>query len=361
MKLIKNLATSLTLTLLFAHSALSTPTSPDTITSGMMINGSGSSAAQPLYSLWADAYKKNPTVSINYRPIGSAGGIKQIKAREVDFGASDVALPASELALNKLVQFPSAISGVVPVINLPGLKEGELKLNGDILVGIFSLTISKWNDPAIAALNPGLILPKTDIIPIVRLDGSGTTYNFTDYLSTISPIWRTTLGTNFLIQWSKKILQVKGSSNIASTLKTTPGSISYIDYNYVVQEKLNYCQLQNSAGKFIRPNPASFTSALNNSRWKSHSDFSQTLSNKPGAASWPITMGTFIILPAIASNSSRAIASIQFFVWGFMQGDRYVNNLDLVHIPDQIQAKIFKTMTEITDQKGHPLNWSAMP
>ena len=310
--------------------------------------------------MWASAYEKKTGVSLDYKPIGSSGGIKQIKAKGVDFGASDVALPAADLTQNKLVQFPSAISGVVPVINLPGLKEGELKLTGEILAGIFSQTITKWNDPAIATINPELTLPKIDIIPVARVDGSGTTYNFTDYLSAINPGWKSTLGTNFLIKWPAKVLQVKGSSEIAATVKKTPGAISYIDYNYVVQEKLNYCQLKNSAGKFVRPKPVGFETALNNSRWKTHSDFSQTLTNKPGLETWPIAMGTFIILPQIAPNDAKTVATIKFFIWGFMQGDHYVNHLDFVHLPDLIQAKVFKVLTEITDQKGQRLNWSAM-
>ncbi|PRC95261.1 phosphate ABC transporter substrate-binding protein PstS [Solimicrobium silvestre] len=324
------------------------------------INGAGSSAAQPLYTKWATAYAQKTGLDVAYEAIGSSAGIKKIKGKLIDFGASDVALTADDLQQSQMIQFPSAISGVVPVVNLIGIKPGELKLNGETLAGIFSHQITKWNDAAIAALNPGLTLPKAAIIVVTRVDGSGTTYNFSDYLSRVSPDWKTRFGCNFLIKWPTETQQVKGSSGIVALIKQTPNTISYIDYNYVVQEKLSYVQLQNADGNFVTPKPANFESALNHSTWKTQANFNEMLTDKAGPTSWPITMGTFIIMPKVTQNNSKTIAALKFFSWGFMQGDHYVNSLDFVHLPDSIQAKIFKQMTSITDTFGNHLNWSPM-
>jgi phosphate transport system substrate-binding protein len=324
------------------------------------ISGAGSSAAQPLYHMWATAYTQKTGTNVDYDAIGSSGGIKKIKERVIDFGASDVALSNEELLKNQMIQFPSAISGIVPVVNLPGIRSGELKLDGAILAGIFSHQITKWNDPAITALNPNLGLPKVAILVFARIDGSGSTFNFSDYLSRVSPVWKNTYGTNFLIKWPAEIQQIKGSSGIAAAVRQSAYSISYVDYNYVVQEKLTYVQLRNAEGNFVTPTPANFESALNHSAWKTQGNFNDMLTAKPGASSWPVTMGTFIIMPRVTTNNDKTIAALKFFSWGFMQGDRYVNNLDFVHLPDMIQAKIFSQMMTITDSHGNHLNWSPM-
>jgi len=324
------------------------------------ISGAGSSAAQPLYHMWATAYTQKTGMNVDYDAIGSSAGIKKIKERIIDFGASDVALSNEELLKNQMIQFPSAISGIVPVVNLPGIISGELKLNAAILAAIFSHQITKWNDQAITELNPNLGLPKAAIVVFARIDGSGSTYNFSDYLSRVSPIWKNTLGTNFLIKWPAEIQQIKGSSGIAAAVKQTAYSISYVDYNYVVQEKLTYVQLKNADGNFVNPTPANFESALNHSAWKTQGNFNDMLTEKAGSNSWPITMGTFIIMPRVTSNNDKTIGALKFFSWGFMQGDHYVNNLDFVHLPDSIQAKIFGQMMTITDSHGNHLNWSPM-
>jgi len=324
------------------------------------INGAGSTAAQPLYHMWAIAYIQKAGVGIDYDAVGSSAGIKKIKESSVDFGASDVALSSEDLQKSQMIQFPSAISGVVPVINIPGIKSGELKLSSTILAGIFSHQITRWNDEAIAALNPNLGLPKVAIMPIARIDGSGTTYNFSDYLSRTNPAFKATYGTNFLIKWPAEVQLIKGSSGIAAAVKQTAYSISYIDYNYVVQEKLSYAQLKNAEGNFVSPTPANFETALNHSSWKTQGNFNEMLTDKPGANSWPITMGTFVIMPRATANNDKTIAALKFFAWGFMQGDHYVNSLDFVHLPDAIQAKVYKEMMTITDKQGHHLNWSPM-
>lgn len=320
--------------------------------------GAGSSAAAPLYNKWAEAYSKKTGLTLDYEAAGSSAGIKQIKARTVDFGASDVAMTVTDLAHEKLIQFPSAISGVVPVINLPNIKMGELRLDGDTLAEIFARHISFWDDVAIVKLNPGLRLPHKNIAVIVRQDGSGTTYNFTDYLSKISPIWKASYGKNFTIKWHTDLAQVKGSSAIAASIGSTAYSISYIDYNYVLKDKLNFAAMKNRDGKFVQPSASAFESALNNSGWKTSGRFEEMLTDRPGLNSWPITMGTFVIVGAIANKPEKTIAVLKFFTWGFMNGDYLVNTVDLVRLPDSIQARIYKEMTMVTDLSGKPLQWA---
>lgn len=321
------------------------------------INGAGSSAARPLYEKWAENYRRSSDTQLRYQAVGSSAGLKQIKQRAVDFGASDVAVPAAELQKEKLICFPSAISGVVPVVNVPGIKSGDLLLTGEILADIFARKITKWNDPGIAALNPGLKLPKTDIELVVRQDGSGTTYNFTDYLSKVSNSWKDGFGRNFLVKWPSEAKAAKGSSGVVALLKQTPGAIAYVDYNYVVQDKLAFVKLKNRNGKFVAPLPEAFAAALDNSEWRTKANFEEMLTDKPGQSTWPITMGTFVIIPQAATDSPRMIATLRFFTWAFMNGDRVVSDIDFVRLPDKVQAKIFSELTKVTDSKGQPLHW----
>lgn len=322
------------------------------------IMGAGSSAASPLYKKWAEAYKEKTSMTLDYQPVGSSAGLKQIKARTVDFGASDVAQTAAELKKENLIQFPSAISGVVPVINLPGVRARDLKLSGELLSRIFERKITRWNDPDIVSLNQGLALPGKDIEVIVRSDGSGTTYNFTNYLSKLSAEWQKTYGNNFTIQWHKELKQVKGSSGIVAEVKKTPYSISYVDYNYVVQDKLDFAKLKNKDGKFIMPSAESFAAALNASDWKKSGNFEETLTDKAGPKAWPIAMGTFVILQKSAVNLDKTSATLKFFTWSFINGDHLVGAVDFVRLPDAIQARVFKEMTTVTDSAGKPLNWT---
>lgn len=324
------------------------------------INGAGSSAAAPIYTKWADHYAQKSGAKLNYQPVGSSAGVKQIKARSVDFGASDVALANDELQKEKLVCFPSAISGVVPVINLPGVKAGQLQLTGEILAAIYARRITRWNDPAILALNPGAALPKIAIVPVARQDGSGTTYNFTDYLSKMSPAWSGEFGTNFTIKWPTDTTQVKGSAAMAATVSQTAGAIGYIDYSYVVQDQLAYVKLKNREGKFVAPGAAGFASALEHSSWKTKASYEEMLTDKPGASSWPITMGTFVVLPQIALNPEQTIAALKFFTWAFIKGDEIVNGTNFVRLPDRVQARIYKELTRISDKNGKPLQWSML-
>ncbi|WP_019143108.1 phosphate ABC transporter substrate-binding protein PstS [Noviherbaspirillum massiliense] len=324
------------------------------------VGGAGSSAAHPLYTKWAELYRQKNGISVEYQPVGSSAGIRQIKAKAVDFGASDVALGREELAKENLLCFPTAISGVVPVINLPGVKAGELLLSGEVLADIYAGKITKWSDAAIAALNPGIALPKLSIVIVARQDGSGTTYNLSDYLSKVSAAWKSGFGTGFTVKWPAGALQVKGSSGMVAAVRQTTGAIGYVDYNYVVQDKLVYPKLRNSHGRYVEPSPTAFASALANSGWKSKAAFEEALTDKPGPSSWPITMGTFVIVPRKTSNPKATIATLRFFTWAFLKGDDTVNGIDFVRLPDAVQARIYGEFTRITDQDGKPLGWSFM-
>lgn len=325
------------------------------------ISGAGSSAAAPLYQKWASAFSEKTAVTIAYQAAGSSAGIKQIKERSVDFGASDVALSAADLKKEKLIQFPSAISGVVPVINLPGIKAGQLRLSGEILAHIFSRKITQWNAQEISALNPHLQLPIRAIQVVVRQDGSGTTYSFTDYLSKIDTEWRLGYGKNFSIAWQPDLIRVKGSSGVVAQVKKTAYAIGYVDFNYVVQDKLDYVQLKNRDGFFVAPGAASFAAALNASGWKKTGRFDEMLTDQAGNDVWPISMGTFILMPQNSAHPERTINALKFFSWAFMSGDHFVNSVDFVRLPDQVQARVFNVMTTVADQAGKPLQWNAYP
>ncbi len=322
------------------------------------ISGSGSSAAKLLYAKLSASYSKVSATKLQYQPIGSAGGLKQAKERSVDFGASDVALSAAEQKSGKLICFPTAISGVVPVFNLPGIKSGELLLTGEVLADIFSRKITKWNDPQLQALNPRLALPASTIVVVVRQDGSGSTYHFTDYLSKRSPAWAQSYGRKLTIAWPADTTAVQGSAGVVAALKQTSGAIGYVDFSYVQQDRLAYAKLRNHDGKVVAPQRDGFAAALANSGWKNQVTFEETLSDKPGDASWPITMGTFIILNQAASNPQRTIATLMFFTWAFMNGNPVVDEVNFVRLPDVLKGRIYNEFTKLTDMNGNALEWS---
>lgn len=329
-------------------------------TAASEITGAGSSAAKPLYEKWAQVFARQTGITLNYQPVGSSAGIRQIKSREVDFGASDVAIGSDEAAKEGLICFPSAISGVVPVVNLPRVKAGELQLTGELLTDIFAGRIRTWNDPAIAAVNPHMALPKLPIVTVVRQDGSGTTYNFTDYLSKASHAWLASRGKNFTIDWPGDARPVKGSAKVSEAVRATAGAIGYIDYNYVVQDQLVYVKLKNREGRFVAPSARSFSVALANSAWKSKARYEETLTDRPGAEAWPITMGTFVIVPRQARNAAATASTLRFFTWAFMKGDQLADGLDFVRLPDAVQARIFGELMRIVDMNGRPLQWTML-
>ena len=322
------------------------------------INGAGSSAAKPLYTKWAETYaQENGAAVLHYDPAGSSAGVKRIKEGAVDFGATDVALSQEDLKKNRLICFPTAISGVVPVYNLPGIKPGELQLTGELLANIFSHTIVDWNDPAIKAVNPGLNLPKLPISIIVRAEGSGTTYNFTNYLSKVSSGWKQNFGNDFIIKWPSAATAVKGSSGVVTAVKSTAGALGYVDYNYVVQDHLAYAKVQNREGRFVKPGADEFGAALTNSDWKTKAAFEEMLTDRPGVHSWPITMGTFVVVPMTTKTPDTTAAALRFFAWGFMKGDKLVGDVEFVRLPDMVQARIYGDLTRVSDVNGKPLKW----
>lgn len=346
MHFIRNIAVSLILTaaLVPAHCA--------------EIKGAGSSAAAPLYALLAAGYAQAENVNLAYTASGSSDGLKQIKGKTVDFGASDVALSMEERKALKLVCFPTAISGVVPVVNLPGIRKGQLQLTGEVLADIFARKIVKWNDARLRALNPGLALPDLAIGVIARQDGSGTTLNFTDYLGKASPAWLAAFGRNYTIAWPAGTAQAKGSAGVVAALKQTSGGISYVDYQYAVQGNLVSVALKNRDGKFVKPGPSGFSSALVNSGWMSKANFEEMLTDRPGAGSWPITGGTFVLVPQVSSNPEKTIAAVKFFTWGIIHGDAVVGKAEFVRLPDNVQGRIFGELSGMTDAGGVPLKWS---
>lgn len=324
------------------------------------ISGAGSSAAAPIYKSWAQAYQKATGVGFSYEPIGSSAGLKKIRARETNFGASDVSPSEADLAKDGLVIFPVAITGISPVVNLPKVSDGQLRLTGDVLARIFLGQITQWNSPEIVSLNPGSVLADTPIKVVVRADGSGTTYNFADYLSKLSPAWKLKYGVKTSFDWPANFVAVKGSDGVVKAVKETSGAIGYVDYGYVKDNLLTTVQMKNLEGEFIKPSIIAFRNALGGSEWVSKGLFTGTLTNQAGKASWPITMGTFVVVPKIADQPDQALRVLKFFVWAFVNGDALVQANNFVRLPDRVQASAFKAISSIKDKTGNSIGLSLM-
>jgi phosphate transport system substrate-binding protein len=322
------------------------------------IKGAGSSAAQPLYTALSGIYAKVQPMTLAYEASGSTDGFRKIRGNTVDFGATDIALSAEQRKSAKLLCFPIAISGVVPVVNLPGVAKGKLQLSGEVLSDLFSRKITKWNDPKLRALNPKLDLPDLAVTVVVREDGSGSTFNFTDYLSKANPEWSASYGRNFRIKWAEGVTKVKGSTAVVAEVKKTSGAIAYLDYHFANQGALAYALLKNHEGRFVSPGRTSFSAALNNSAWMSKGTYEEMLTDRPGNGSWPITSSTFVLIPQVSGNPERTIAAIKFFTWGFIHGDSAVGKAEFVRLPDVVQGRIFGELTTVTDADGVPLKWS---
>lgn len=356
LSIFRNMNKSIAINLLglFLHMAL-----PGTACAAAEIAGAGSSAAAPVYRTWALEYKKATGESIAYDPIGSGAGMTKIRQRQADFGASDVIAPKTELSKDGLVMFPTVISGVIPVVNLPKLTS-PLRLNGETLAKIYLGEITQWNAPEIAALNPKQSLPNLPIKVVCRSDSSGTTYHFSDYLSKASPNWKTHFGAANKHAWPSTFLAVKGSGEISKAVKSTTGAIGYIDYNYVLEDGLQATQLQNAKGRYTNPSPESFRTAVINSRWFSHGDFAETLTNMPGEASWPITMGTYVAVPKSASDSARAARTLRFFAWAYGHGDTLASQAKFVPLPEKVQASAFREISSVLGSKGELIGVDAI-
>jgi len=316
------------------------------------ITGAGATFPYPIYAKWADTYKTQTDISVNYQSIGSGGGIKQIIAKTIDFGASDMPLKPEYLKKNGLMQFPAVMGGVVPVINIPGVAAGQLKLDGKALADIFQGKITKWNHPAIRALNPGIKLPNKTIIVVHRSDGSGTTFIFTNYLSKVSPGWKSAIGEGTAVSW-KTGTGGKGNEGVASYVQRIKNSIGYVEYAYALQNKMAYAQLKNHDGQFVKPNDTSFKSAAANAEWKKTSGFYELLTNEPGKESWPITGATFILMHKTQDKSESAKEVLKFFDWAYSNGGKMAEALDYVPMPEKVQQLVRTAWKEqIKDNKG---------
>lgn len=319
------------------------------------LSGAGATFPYPVYAKWADAYKKETGVGLNYQSIGSGGGIKQIKAKTVTFGASDAPLPGKELDESGLAQFPMVMGGIVPVINLEGIAPGDLTIDGPTLANIFLGTIKKWNDPAIAKLNPGKTLPSSAIALVHRSDGSGTTYNFTYYLSEVSPEWKSKVGTNTAVQWPAGI-GAKGNEGVANNVAQTKGSIGYVEYAYAKQNKLTHTKMVNKAGKAVAPTAESFQAAAANADWKSQPGYGVILANQPGDTSWPMTAATWILLYKKPADAASTAEALKFFAWSYAKGANMAKDLDYVPMPANVVTDVQKMWAaEIKDGSGKPL------
>ncbi len=316
------------------------------------ITGAGASFPAPVYAKWASDYNKATGVKVNYQSIGSGGGIKQIDSKTVDFGASDMPLTDEVLKSKGQMQFPTVMGGVVPVINIKGIEPGQMKLTGTVLADIFLGKLSKWNDPAIKALNPTLALPDTDIAQVRRADGSGTTFIFTNYLSKVSPEWKSKVGEGTAVNWPIGA-GGKGNEGVSAFVNRIPNSIGYVEYSYVKQNKMNYAILQNASGAFVHPDDTAFKAAAAGADWSK--SFYQILTNEPGKESWPISGATFILMHEKQDKPANATEVLKFFNWAYANGGKAAADLDYVPMPATVVAAIQKSWGEIKDIAGKPV------
>jgi phosphate transport system substrate-binding protein len=298
------------------------------------ISGAGATFPFPIYAKWADSYKKETGAGLNYQSIGSGAGIKQIRAKTVTFGATDAPLKAEDLDKDGLAQWPMVMGGIVMVVNIPGVKSGELVLDGPTVAQIYMGKITKWNDPAIAKLNPGLKLPNLAIANIHRADGSGTTFNFTYYLSQVSPEWQSGIAAATTVEWPSGI-GAKGNDGVANNVATTPGAIGYVEFAYAQQNKLTFTSMINKAGKTVAPTMDAFQAAAASADW-SVPGFYQILANQPGDKSWPMTAATFILMYKKPVDVAASDDALQFFKWAYEKGGKMAQDLDYIPMPDNV-------------------------
>jgi phosphate transport system substrate-binding protein len=306
------------------------------------ITGAGATFPFPVYSKWADAYKKETGNGLNYQSIGSGAGIKQIQAKTVTFGATDAPLKADALEKDGLVQWPMVMGAIVPVVNLEGIQPGELVLSGEVLGDIYLGKITKWDDAAIAKLNPKLKLPTDAITVVRRSDGSGTTFNFTDYLSKSNADWKSKVGSGTAVEWPAGV-GANGNEGIAGNISQTKNSIGYVEYAYAKQNKLTYAALINKAGKTVQPTVAAFQAAASNADWAKAPGYYVILTDQPGEASWPITAATFILMHKEPADKAASAEAVKFFKWAFAKGGKMAEELDYIPMPDSVVKLIEKT------------------
>jgi phosphate transport system substrate-binding protein len=325
-----------------------------TVAQAADISGAGATFPYPIYAKWADMYKKETGLGLNYQSIGSGGGIKQIKAKTVTFGASDMPLEPKDVTASGLVQFPTVVGGDVPVVNLDGIGPGGLVLDGPTLADIFLGKITKWDDPAIKKLNPSVKLPSNAIVVVHRSDGSGTTFIFTNYLSKVSPDWKSNVGAATSVEWPVGI-GAKGNEGVSNNVAQTKGAIGYVEYAYALQNKMTTAKMINKDGKAVEANSASFQAAAANADWANSDHYYIILTNQPGADSWPIAGATFILMYQQPQDPANSAAALKFFDWAYTKGDKAAEELDYVPLPDSVTAQIERTWAEIKGSDGKPV------
>lgn len=305
------------------------------------ITGAGATFPYPIYAKWAEAYKAQTGVGLNYQSIGSSGGIKQIRAKTVTFGASDAPVKGEDLQNDGMVQFPAIIGGTVPVINLEGFKPGELRVTGDVLAEMYLGTITKWNDPKLAALNPGKNLPAQDITIVHRADGSGTTFNFTDYLTSVSKTWADTVGKGPAVKWpAASSVGGKGNEGVAANVNRVKGALGYVEYAYVKKNNMVFLQLKNKDGKFVSPDDKTFAAAAANVDWFSAPGMGVSMVNAKGAEAWPISTASFILMYKQPEDKAASSEALKFFEWAFKNGKQMAVDLEYVPLPDAVTSAI---------------------
>jgi len=316
------------------------------------ITGAGATFPAPLYARWAADYNKATNVRMNYQSIGSGGGLRQIRGKTVFFGASDVPLTDAELAKDGLVQFPTVIGGVVPIINIPGLQAGQLRLTGEILGDIYLGKITRWNDPVLVKLNPGVKLPDAQIAPVRRADGSGTTFIFTNYLSKVNAEWASKVGEGASVNWPTGA-GGKGNEGVTAFVQRLPNSIGYVEYSYARQNKLAFALMGNAAGNFVAPDDLTFAAAAAGADWSK--TFYQILTNQRGKDAWPITGATFIIMHRVQERPENATAVLRFFDWAYVNGSKTATELDYVPMPESVVKSVRALWGELRDSNGKPV------
>lgn len=319
------------------------------ISAQAQITGAGATFPYPIYAKWAEAYQKQTSVGLNYQSIGSSGGIRQINAKTVTFGATDAPVKGEDLDKNGQVQFPAIIGGTVPVINLDGFKPSELRITGAVLAEVFMGNIVKWNDPKLSQLNPGKNLPDLNITVVHRADGSGTTFNFTDYLTEVSPAWKDKVGKGAAVKWpANSSVGGKGNEGVAANVSRVKGAIGYVEYAYVKKNNMNYMKLQNKAGNFVDPDDITFAAAAAGADWFSVPGMGLSIVNQGGKDTWPITTASFIIMHKDPADKKASQEVIKFFDWAFKNGAKMSADLDYVHLPEKLQNDIrTKVWTQI--------------
>jgi phosphate transport system substrate-binding protein len=313
------------------------------------ITGAGSTFAAPIYAKWGEAAKAATGVALNYQAIGSGAGQTQVFNRTVDFGASDAPVKAADLTAHQLIQFPTVMGGVVVIVNLPGIAANKLKLDGPTLADIYLGNITTWNDPAIAKLNPGVKLPKLDIAPVYRADGSGTTYVFTDYLSMVSPTWKKDVGIGKSVKWVAGS-GAKGSDGVSGTVHNIQGGLGYVESAYATNNSLTTTLMKNKDGKFVAPSMAAYQATAKNADWTGAANFAVDLNNEPGATSWPIESATFVLLPTNPKSKAQSDAVQKLFDWGFSNGDAIATQLQYVALPASVKAAVRKSWDAVKPQ-----------